>query len=213
MEVIGVAKDVKYDDLRKPARSIMYRPIANPYAWRGMVTLIVKTASAPDSLMTTIRQEIRAVDPQLRVERMRTLPAMISDTLLQQRLVTQLVTVFGVAALILAAIGLYGMLAYGVVRRTSEIGIRMALGAIRRDVVWLVIRESLFVVAIGLSFGMAGAFAMGSLLESMLFEMKPTDPLALLSAGTLLLAVAALAAWLPARRAATIDPIEALRYE
>ena len=138
---------------------------------------------------------------------------MISDTLLQQRLVTQLVTVFGVAALILAAIGLYGMLAYGVVRRTSEIGIRMALGAIRRDVVWLVIRESLFIVAIGLSFGMAGAFAVGSLLESMLFEMKPTDPWALLSAGALLLTVAAVAAWLPARRAATIDPIEALRYE
>jgi ABC-type antimicrobial peptide transport system permease subunit len=163
--------------------------------------------------MATMRKELLAVDSQLRVERMRTLPAMISDTLLQQRLVTQLVTVFGVAALILAAIGLYGMLAYGVVRRTSEIGIRMALGAIRRDVVWLVIRESLFVVAIGLSFGMAGAFAMGSLLESLLFKMKPTDPLALLSAGTLLLAVAAVAAWLPARRAATIDPIEALRYE
>lgn len=213
VEVIGVAKDVKYDDLRQPARTIMYRPMANPYDWRGMVTLIVKTSSAPEPLMAAIRKEIRAVDPQLRVERMRTLPAMISDTLLQQRLVTQLVAVFGVAALILAAIGLYGMLAYGVVRRTSEIGIRMALGAIRRNVVWLVIRESLFVVAIGLSFGMVGAVAMGSVLESMLFEMKPTDPWALLSAAILLLSVAAVAAWLPARRAATIDPIEALRYE
>lgn len=213
VEVVGVAKDVKYDDLRKPPPRLMYRPLPDPFSWTGPVMLILKTTRAPEQLMPTIRREILAENARIRIDRMHTLPRMIADTLTQQRLVTQLVTFFGVAALVLAAVGLYGMLAYSVVRRTGEIGIRMALGALRRDVLWLIVKESLGVVMIGLACGVAASLALGRLLESMLFEIKPSDPVALASACALLLAVAALAAWLPARRASRIDPTEALRYE
>ncbi len=159
------------------------------------------------------RKAILAYNPDIHVGTPRTMEALLDDNLHQQRIIAQLSPAFGALALVLAAIGLYGVLSYGVARRTNEIGIRMALGAQGGSVVRMILRETAVLIAIGLVIGIPASLACARFIQSKLFGLKPADPLTLAVALGVLVAVALTSGWLPARRAAKVDPLVALRYE
>ena len=144
---------------------------------------------------------------------MKTLSEQVDDSLQQERTISQLSSFFGLLALTLASVGLYGVMAYMVARRTSEMGIRMALGARSSHVLWMMLREALFLVLVGIAIGIPAAIGAGHLISSLLFGLTPSDPVTIALATLLLVAVAVLAGYLPARRASRVDPMEALRYE
>ena len=179
----------------------------------GRMTLEVRTAADPAEMTATVRKELLAVEKNLPIFGVKTLTQQVQDSLGEQRMVARLTTLFGLLALLLAAVGLYGVMSYSVARRTSEIGIRMALGAQRGDVTRLVLRETMTLVSVGVALGLAGALGAGRVLSSLLFGLAPTDPAAFAAATLLLTAVAALASYVPARRASQVDPMAALRYE
>ena len=156
---------------------------------------------------------MRRLDPHLPLYAIRTMEHRVTDSLLIERLVAGLSTVFGFVAALLACVGLYGVMAYGVARRTREIGVRMALGAFGRDVVWLVLKEVLVLVAVGLALGLPAAIGLSHWVRSQLFGVHFADPVTLLLACASLAVAAGLAGYLPARRASRIDPLKALRYD
>jgi predicted permease len=206
-EIIGVVRDANYGNLRDRTRPLIYFPD------QGSSLIVVRAAADATALLTTIRQAIQAVDKNLEITSIRTVPQLLEQALVQERLLAKLAGFFSLLALLLACIGLYGVMSYDVARRTHEIGIRMALGAQGGHVLRMVLRETLWLVASGLVIGLGAALATLKLIESLLFGLRPTDPLTLALATLLLLAVAALAGWLPARRAARVDPMLALRHE
>jgi predicted permease len=206
-EIVGVVKDANYGNLRGQTRSLIYFPS------QGENLLVVRAAGTPAALLSTIRQEIQAVDKNLEIPSIRTVPQLLDQALVQEGLLAKLSSFFGLLALLLACIGLYGVMSYDVARRTPEIGLRMALGAPDATVLRMVLRETLWLVVIGLLFGMAAALLATKLIESLLFGLAATDPLTLTLAALLLLAVATITGWLPARRAARVDPLIALRQE
>ncbi|HJQ25120.1 MAG TPA: ABC transporter permease [Blastocatellia bacterium] len=210
-EIIGVVKDSKYQSLTETVRPVAFYPSAQSPGPRG--NLIVRFAGAPDRVVPQVRQAIQGVDRNLPIDEVLSLDEQIGRSLTQPKLVARLAAFFGLLALLLACVGLYGVLSYSVVRRTNEIGIRMALGAESRDVLWLVLREAMMLVVIGVAIGLAASLALSQTASSLLFNLKPNDPLTLTLATVLLLAVAALSGYLPARRAARVDPMVALRYE
>lgn len=167
----------------------------------------------PKSLIPEIKDAVREVDPNLPVGDFTTLAEAVSGRMATERLVAQLSTFFGVLAALLACAGIYGVMSYGIVRRTNEFGVRMALGAKRADIRWMVLGEALWLAVAGVGIGTALAFASGKLIESELFDLKPTDPVSIGVAVALMIGVALFAGWLPARRATRIDPMIALRYE
>jgi len=175
--------------------------------------VVIKTTQAPEALITAARQQVQALDPEQPIYDVRTLAEMRDNSIAPQRLNLTLLAVFAGVALTLAVIGLYGVLAYAVAQRQREIGVRMALGAQRRDVLGLVVGHGMRLTGIGVILGLAGALALTRVLKSLLFEIKPFDPVTFLTVTALLAGVALLACWIPARRAARVDPIEALRYE
>jgi ABC-type antimicrobial peptide transport system permease subunit len=175
--------------------------------------LVVRSTAAPITLLTTIRREIQAVDKSLEIVSLRTIPQLLDQALLQERLLAKMSSFFSLLALLLACIGLYGVMSYDVARRTQEIGIRMALGAQRRDVVDLVMRQTMLLVLIGISVGLGAALLSNRWLRGLLYGLTPNDPLTIALASALLLIVAALAGYLPALRAARVDPMVALRNE
>jgi predicted permease len=212
IEIIGVAGDTKYEDMRTPIPEEVYQPhIQQEYALNA--TIYVRTRGNPAAMFTTIRQAVRQVDPTVPVYRMRTLSDQLDTSLVTERLMALLSAVFGGLATVLAAMGLYGVMAYVVARRTREIGIRMALGARRGTVVWLVMRDVLLLSTIGVAIGLSSVWALTRLVESQLFDVKPSDPITLLLATAGIAAVAMLAGYVPARRATGIDPTRALRFE
>jgi ABC-type antimicrobial peptide transport system permease subunit len=160
-----------------------------------------------------IRQEIQAIDKSLEISSVRTIPQLRDQELVQERLLAQLSSFFGLLALLLACVGLYGVMSYDVARRTHETGIRMALGAQRRDVVSLVLRETMLLVGAGVIIGLSAALWATRLIASLLYGLTPNDPMTITLASLLLLTVAALAGYFPARRASRVDPMEALRHE
>ena len=164
-------------------------------------------------MVAALQQEIRALDPKLPIYNVKTLEQYRRDELSDKRLQAVLIGGFGLLALALASLGLYGMLSFSVAQRTQEIGIRMALGASQRDVLRLVVGQGIKLIAIGVALGLAGAFAATRVLQSLLFGVSATDPLTFVGVPLLLLIVALLACWVPARRATKIDPMIALRYE
>jgi predicted permease len=206
-EIVGVARDANYGDLREKARPLIYRPNQNG------TLLVVRGMGSGVSLPATIRREIEAVDKSLEILAVGSLSQALDEALVQERLLAKLAGFFSLLALLLACIGLYAMMSYDVTRRTQEIGIRIALGAQAGDVLRLVLRETMLLVAIGLMIGLAAAAATTRFIESLLFGLTATDPLTIALATLLLLAVAAASGWLPARRAARVDPLVALRDE
>jgi ABC-type antimicrobial peptide transport system permease subunit len=163
-------------------------------------------------MVAAVKRVLNEIDPSITVSFQGFKP-MIEATILRERLMAMLSSFFGMLALLLACIGLYGILSYGVASRTNEIGIRMALGARRRDVFWLILREALLLVIAGVAVGLPMIFAGASLASTLLFGLTPTDPVSLLLAALLMLAVAMVACWIPARRATKVDPMTALRVE
>jgi len=213
-EIIGVIGDIKYDSARDKPEVTAYQPIMQVQDQQTYNnTLELRTAGDPMGIAAEVRAAISQVDDKLPVISVGSLRVQTDDSLGQERLLTQLVSFFGLLGLLLSCVGLYGIMAHAVVRRTNEIGIRMALGAERRNIIWMVLKESLLLVAIGLVIGVPGSWMAGRLIASQLFGLKGSDPLSLATAIILLTLVGALAGYLPARRAARVDPLVALRYE
>jgi predicted permease len=213
VEIVGVCKDAKYDKLRgeiPPTVYISYLQFAE--FDRGM-TFELRTAMPPMAIAGAVQRVVAGIDRNVPVAEMRTQEEQIRETLGTERMFAGVVSSFGVIAALLAAIGLYGVMAYAVTRRTNEIGIRLALGAGRGDVQWMVLRESLWMVAAGLAVGIPAALALTKYIQASLYGIKPNDPVSFVAAGALMIAVAGMAAWIPARRAARVDPMRALRCE
>jgi len=212
MEIIGVFKDIKYTSLRDEIPIQMCVPYL---AARGVgsMTVYVKTSMDAEQFFSAVRGKVRELDANLPLNAMRTLDTQISNSLLIERLIASLSTVFGFLATLLAIIGLYGVMAYTVARRTREIGIRMALGAFQKHVVWMVMREVLLLVAIGVVAGIAAAVALTRFVQAQLYGITAHDPMTLAIASLALGAVACAAGYIPAVRASRIDAMQALRYE
>jgi predicted permease len=211
MEVVGVAQDGKYITLGEPPTDYLFVPFWQNYD--GRMTLVVHTAGAPEAVAAGIRQEVKALDEQLPVYGVRTAPQYLDRIVSLPKIVATLVSAFGLLALALAAVGLYGVMSYAVAQRTHEIGIRIALGASRSNVLRLVMRQGFALVLVGVGFGLLGAFALTRLMQSLLYGVSTTDPLIFGSVAIALAAIALVACWIPARRAAKVDPMVALRYE
>ena len=211
IEVIGVVKDAKYGDLTETASPIAFYPYSQLPDVLG--NLVVRFSGPASAVVPQVRQTIKQINRNLPVDDVVSLSDHVGRSLVQQKLVARLALFFGLLALLLACVGLYGVMSYGVARRTNEIGIRMALGAQNLSVLWLVLREALLLVVIGLVAGVLASLALTKTAESLLYELKPNDPLTIVLATLVLTAVALLAGYLPARRAARVDPMVALRDE
>ncbi|HSD46119.1 MAG TPA: ABC transporter permease, partial [Pyrinomonadaceae bacterium] len=214
LEIVGLVGDVNTADAREKQEPAVYRPIlqiADEAAYS--VNVQIRTAGDPNSFTPSVRQTINDIDDKIPIFGVITLEEQIHNILKQDRLIAQLVSFFGALALILACIGLYGVMAHGVARRTNEIGIRMALGARGGNIAWMILRETLLLVVIGLVVGIPVALFAARFVSSQLFGLKPSDPAALIGAGVLLTLVALIAGYVPARRASRVNPLNALRYE
>ena len=207
--VVGVVGNVRVRGLTEKEPVGMYYFPFDQDTGRGMY-LVTRTCGDPTLLTAPIRGQVRALDPELPFFNVRTMQARVDETLLSRRTPMLLAIMFGAIALFLAAIGIYGVLAYQVAQRRKEIGIRMALGSDASRIFSLVVSEGLWLLAIGLGLGLAGAFAIRRALETQLYGMQPMDPLVLVSVAAVLGSVAFLACAIPARRAARIDPLIAL---
>jgi len=214
LEIVGVIGNMKFQNARnKPLRTV-YRPILQIGDSQALTSnLEIRTLGDPASLAPSVRQVIERLDNKLPIFGVTTLREQFSGTVKQEQLIAEIVGFFGLLALFLSCVGLYGLMAHAVARRTNEIGIRMALGADRRGIVWMVLRESLLLVFVGVAIGIPAALGAGRLVASQLFGLTSTDPVSLFGAAILLLAVAALAGFIPALRASRVDPMVALRYE
>jgi predicted permease len=210
-EIVGVARTAKYRDLREEPLPFIYIPFAQENQSR--MTLIMRTAGDPLSLVPALRNDLRTLNKNVPVFGVHTMTEQIGAQLAADRMVAVLLSIFGSVALLLAAIGIYGVMAYLVSQRTHEIGIRIALGAERRDILRLIVGQGLSLILTGAAIGLALALALTRVLKSLLFGINATDPLTFSVIAALLIAVALLACYLPARRATRVDPLVALRYE
>jgi putative ABC transport system permease protein len=206
--VVGVVADVKQYGLDAAPKPAIYVPVAQ---WpTSAMTLVVKTRTAPESSIVSIRREIRIVDPDQAVFSIRTMEQLLAESISLRRFSMILLGVFAALALLLAAIGIYGVIAQSVAQRTREIGIRMALGAQSGDVLRMVVRQGMTLTLLGVGAGLIGAYALTKLIAKLLFGVAPNDPVTFGAIALLLLSVSLLACYLPARRAAKLDPMIAL---
>jgi predicted permease len=212
MRIVGVARDARYEDVRSPPTEIYYTPVAQSVGWPFFV-LAVRTAENPETVAPALRRQIRAVAPALRISRFSGVEDALNDALTRERLAAALATLFGCLAVGLAGVGLYGVVAYNVSRRTQEIGVRMALGARPRDVVWLIVRQTLEITGVGILVGVPLALAAAHAIGAQLYGVGANDPRATIGAALLLALVGAAASAVPGRRAARVDPSEALRAD
>jgi predicted permease len=218
-DVVGVAGDVRGDDVRGTTGGGLERePPPAIYLSAGQfpqntMTVLLRTTREPSALSGALRAAIRGIDPALPADQVRPLSSWLTEAAAQPRLTTTLAGTFAAMALLLAALGIYGVAAYAVGQRRPEIGLRIALGATRRQVLMPILRGGLMSAGAGVLIGCAGAFFVNKVLASLLFEVGPEDPSAFVSVAVLLTAVALVACYVPARRAARIDPLVALRHE
>jgi predicted permease len=212
IEIVGVVRDTKYESMRDEVPLEVYRPYQQMNFALGMYAYI-RTARNPEQIFSSVRQVVSNLDPNLPVFQMKTIEAQMQESLVTERLVATLSAGFGLLATLLAAVGLYGVMAYLVAQRTKEIGLRMALGAASGDVVWLVMKEVLLLAGIGIGVGLPAAYALTRFVKSQLYGIQPTDitTVAVAIAGIAFVAIAS--GYLPARRATLVDPIRALRWE
>ena len=218
LEIVGVVGHVKQSGLDEDGRAEIYRPWSQvPSRVRADFTramdMIVKTSVDPASLVASIKREIRVIDKNQPIAQVQTLEDKLTESVAPQRFTLLLLAIFAVIALLLACAGIYGVMSYAVNQRTHEIGVRMALGARQVDVLKLMIREGMGLVVIGLALGLAGSFALTRVMRGMLFGVTPTDATTFISVSVVLIVVALLACYFPARRATRVDPLVALRYE
>ncbi|HEX6972857.1 MAG TPA: ABC transporter permease [Vicinamibacterales bacterium] len=210
-EVVGIVRDTKYSSVRDPGPPTMYR-CAFQAPLRSL-NVVLRTAGEPLAMAESVRAAMREVDPTLPIQRFTSQTEQISLRFAQERLFATAYTAFGALALVLASIGLFGLMSYNVARRTNEIGVRMALGAQRRAVVAMVMRESMLLVGIGVAIGLAVSIWAGRFVTAVLYGLSATDPSTIAGAVTLIIVVSALAGYLPARRASNVDPMQALREQ
>ena len=210
-EVIGVVGDTRHEGLASEPRPTIYWPhLRLPY---GAMTVTVRTAGDPRTVLSAVTAAVRELDPQLAVADVRTMQQVVDDSVAQQRVTTTVLGVFAAAALLLAAVGIYGVIAFTVTERTQEIGIRMALGASRAAVLRMVVGRALLLASIGVVLGAAGAVVLTRFMAGMLFGVTPTDPATFVAVAAVLFGVAAVAGYVPGRRATRVDPVVALRAD
>jgi putative ABC transport system permease protein len=210
--IVGVVGDVKYNGLAEEVQPAIYQAAVQAPSW-GMALIVKTDVADPLSLTPAIREQVRQIDPQLPIANVKTLDDRIDVAMAESRFRTTLIALFAVVALVLASVGVYGVIAYSVTRRTHEFGIRMALGAQRTDVLQMVLRQALVFAIVGVALGLAGAFALNRLISSLLFGVSANDPVTFASVAGFIVAVAFIACYIPARRATKVDPLVALRNE
>jgi len=218
VQIVGVVADIRDHDLEGTLARRAYFPFVHSedkdgLDWSGMLRLEVRAAGDPTKLVQPLREAIHAVDPMLPIDGIDPVPVLMRETIAKERLLAKLATAFGVLALVLAAIGLYGVMTYAITRRTSEIGLRVALGAQRGDIVRMVLRDGLGVVVIGVVVGLPVTLASVRLLGTQLHNVPLADPVSIAAAIAVLMTSALVAALLPALRASRVSPIVALRAE
>jgi putative ABC transport system permease protein len=211
MEIVGEISNGRTDDLTQAAAPEIYLSLWQATAFSKH--LVVRTAADPRTVMVAVERELRAVDPTAAIENPRTLTQIRDDSLAARTFAMQLLVGFAVVGSVLTLVGIYGVLALSVASRRRELGIRLAVGAQKRDIRKLIFGEGLRLVASGVFAGVVLAIVVSRVLRSFLFEVQPNDPMTLIVVGALFAGVALLACWAPVRRAATVDPLEALRYE
>jgi predicted permease len=211
-EVVGVVSDTRNRGLDQPTSPEVFVPVRQQrVAWNSQLFLLVRTRLEPLAVLPAIRQVVSAIDPDQPVYAVRTLEDVFAESAAPRRAAALLLTIFGGIALILAAVGIYGLLSYIVNARRHEIGIRLALGAVEGSVLRMVLRESAQLVGLGVVLGLVGVFALRGALASLVFELEPADPMTLTMAIGVLTLTALVACWAPARRAARVEPVEVLR--
>jgi predicted permease len=214
MTIVGVVADVKDSGLDQPVDPAVYAPFSqSDEVWRRWMTLVLRTAGPVAGLVDAAKKQVWSVDSQIPVSDILSMEDLMADSLAQQRFNMLLLALFAALALILAAVGIYGLMAYAVSQRTHEIGVRLAIGAQRRDVLRLVVRDGVKLAFYGIAIGIAAACGLTRLMSSLLFDVKPTDPPTFAAVAALLAIVALAACYIPARRATRVDPMVALRYE
>jgi predicted permease len=212
VQIVGIVADTRYADLRSETPPTFYLPYQQrSHSSRMMVE--IRTAGEPGSVLSQVRAVVASVDRDLPLVEVRTMAEQIKATMSDERIFAQLTSGFGILALVLACIGIYGIMAYTVARRTGEIGIRMALGAQAGQVLGMVLREASWMAVAGVALGVCGTLWLVRFLSAMLYGLKPWDPLTLTGAAALLIIIALLAGLGPARRASRVDPMSALRHE
>jgi putative ABC transport system permease protein len=211
LEIVGVVGDAKHEGADREARPTLYRSFLQTPTER--MNLVVRSAAPTAGLVSSAKSAIWSLDRDLPVYRIESMETVVAESTSASRLTLSLLGLFSVVALGLAAVGIYGVMAYSVTQRTNELGIRMALGASTADVVTQVLHEGMRIVVVGLTIGLAAVFVLGRLVQSMLYHTSPRDPLTLIAIAALLTVVSLLACLLPARRATKIDPLVALRCE
>jgi putative ABC transport system permease protein len=211
VEIVGVVGDVKFASLEGEVRPAIYLP--HPQLAIGLMTLVVRTELPPMSLVNSVAAAVRGIDPELPLADVRSLEEIVDATLSRPRTVSVLLTAFALIALVLAAVGVYGVMSYSVSQRTQEIGVRMALGATSESVLRLVLGQAMRLVVIGVMVGLIAAGMLTRVLDTMLYDTQALDPLTFGLTALVLILVATLASYLPARRGMRIAPVEALRAE
>jgi putative ABC transport system permease protein len=209
--IIGVVADVRHASLEEKPQLQAYLPFWQASA--SAAALVLRTGTDPASFASAVRKELNAIDPALAVADVRTMDQLVSESIAIRRLQTFLLSVFADVALLLSLVGLYALLAYAVRQRTAEIGVRMALGARKYDVIWLVIGQGASLTFAGVAIGLVSAWGLTPLLTSLLFEVKPIDAITFAGVAIVFCVVAPVACYVPARRAMRVDPMIALRYE
>jgi predicted permease len=211
LQIVGVIQDGKYGGLNEKQQLYFCRPLSQVYL--GSSTVIVRTNTAPQRMIPVVRKEIEKLDPYIPLSSAKTIVEKMAAPLMPARIAAYVLGAFGILALLLAAIGIYGVMSYAVSTRTQEIGVRVALGAKAADVLKLTIFQGMTLVIVGAVLGIVIALALTKFTRSMLFGLSSADPLTYTTVAVILMFVALLACYIPARRASKIDPIVALRYE